>query len=613
MRFCLSVILLTVSLAIAKEPSFNCKNASTLSEKLICSSDTLKELDADLARKYGNSPSDANKQTQRAWIKERDKCLDKVCLVNIYQKRIAEISRQGITKYPFLPSLKYSSDDQLCEQVLNKYLNEFLDNDNKSELQEMAWKKIEEYGDIAYAELKFDNKSMFLTQFQSCCLRNNELYKSALFSSKDAFWDLNRKNYYKEIEPAIKDKGIEITPGGSIMKIDELNDIPIETSQYFWINPFEYKGKYYFENSNKYLWSRGEQKTTTLQILESGELKPVCVVQAKNEKENRLLKKENFVRFINLLADMNGGGANTCDGSGGYRQLIPYVVVPDTIGQISYTPWKDFGLDYGGREYGYVKRQLPYARDFIVNWSYDGIYNYDIYQQYNDIKDSAYSDLVRYYKEEFAVNDKRAKEWADKAYDKILSSHFVISSSYDYQSSDSLRTMLLKGESIDTIEPLLVGNWMRKEKNYYSYHNDYEPTLFYSLKHPKLVKLLLEKGADVNAANDFNKTALMYAAQFNLYDTAKMLLDNGINVNAIIDDIKSPYSNCRSINIYGVSALHYAARYADIDFIKLLLGNGADKELKDTNNKTPFDWLELYKNKNLQNNIAEAKKLLTIK
>ncbi|MDR1614153.1 MAG: hypothetical protein LBS26_01140 [Campylobacteraceae bacterium] len=41
-------------------------------------------------------------------------------------------------------------------------------------------------------------------------------------------------------------------------------------------------------------------------FIKSGELKPVCVAQAKNEKENRLLKKRDFAKFIKLLGEMNG-------------------------------------------------------------------------------------------------------------------------------------------------------------------------------------------------------------------------------------------------------------------------------------------------------------------
>jgi uncharacterized protein len=56
------------------QASIDCAKASKLSEKLICGNSTLIELDANLAKKYGNNPSSADRKAQRAWIKERDKC-----------------------------------------------------------------------------------------------------------------------------------------------------------------------------------------------------------------------------------------------------------------------------------------------------------------------------------------------------------------------------------------------------------------------------------------------------------------------------------------------------------------------------------------------------------
>lgn len=522
---------------------------------------------------------------------------------------IAQLNKQYAPKYPFLPSLEYSADGELCEKVLKKHLNEFFDNNASSELQEMIW-KIDEGKMGEYVELKFDdNKSMFLVQFGFCCENDLDYYRTALFQSKDAFSDLlhntsvyDYRNEHKRAEAiitAIKDRGVDIT----------FSDLDDYGGAFSFISPFEYKEGYYFEYENKHGFHRkGDRRVETYQIPQSGELKSVCAIQAreKEDSKNPLLQKESFAKFLSLLGEMNGGAPNPCDGGSRSRRVINHIVVPEVIEQISYAPWKDFDAYYLSEQAAkYV------VEDFITSWAYDGIYNYDIYQQYSSVKKDAYNDLTRYYKEEFSADDKTVQEWADNAYNNILSAHFVISSSYDFQNADNLRALLLKGESVDMIEPLLVGNWTRKElgRYYSSWHDDYEPTLFYSLKYPRLVKLLLEKGADVNAVNDFNKTALMYAAQFNLYESAKILLENGINVNAVTYNTNKEY-HCRSISVYGVSALHYAVRYTDIGFIKLLLDNGADKELRDTNGKTPLDWLEIYKNKNLQNSVDEVKKLL---
>jgi uncharacterized protein len=83
MRLCI-LIILSALFAVAVEPSFDCKKASKLSEKLICGSDVLKKLDIELSKQYGNTPSKADIQVQRAWMKERDKCSNEACLISAY-------------------------------------------------------------------------------------------------------------------------------------------------------------------------------------------------------------------------------------------------------------------------------------------------------------------------------------------------------------------------------------------------------------------------------------------------------------------------------------------------------------------------------------------------
>ena len=75
------------------------------------------------------------------------------------------------------------------------------------------------------------------------------------------------------------------------------------------------------------------------------------------------------------------------------------------------------------------------------------------------------------------------------------------------------------------------------------------------------MRLLLDKGADVNTANDAGATALMWAVD----DLAKtrLLLDSGANVNARSSDGRTPL-------------LAAAARYGTGAVIKLLLEHGAD-------------------------------------
>ncbi|HEV8389763.1 MAG TPA: ankyrin repeat domain-containing protein, partial [Dongiaceae bacterium] len=89
----------------------------------------------------------------------------------------------------------------------------------------------------------------------------------------------------------------------------------------------------------------------------------------------------------------------------------------------------------------------------------------------------------------------------------------------------------------------------------------------------------LKNGADVNARGNFGKTALMYAVQFNLLDTAALLLERGADVNAKTTDTSDCWSG---INISDRTALMYAAENADRTMVDLLLENGADAKAVDS-------------------------------
>jgi predicted nucleic acid-binding Zn-ribbon protein len=108
------------------------------------------------------------------------------------------------------------------------------------------------------------------------------------------------------------------------------------------------------------------------------------------------------------------------------------------------------------------------------------------------------------------------------------------------------------------------------------------------------VKLLLDKGVDVNAKDTEGWTVLMYASEYGHTEIVKLLLESGADVNA-----KTEYGNtaliCASVNGYteivkmlleagadvnvksecGYTALMYASEDGHKDMVKLLLENGA--------------------------------------
>jgi len=93
----------------------------------------------------------------------------------------------------------------------------------------------------------------------------------------------------------------------------------------------------------------------------------------------------------------------------------------------------------------------------------------------------------------------------------------------------------------------------------------------------ELVKLLLDKGADVNAMSEGVGTALMRASNV---DVVRLLLDKGADVNA---KWKCGY---HPACLLGETALMRAAASGSVDKVKLLLDRGADINTKSNDGET---------------------------
>ena len=124
---------------------------------------------------------------------------------------------------------------------------------------------------------------------------------------------------------------------------------------------------------------------------------------------------------------------------------------------------------------------------------------------------------------------------------------------------------------------------------YTSYVDGADSLLTFAIGQPHLLKVLLDKGLDPNQQNAFGKTPLMYAAQFNDFSAAKMLLERGAQTELATI---APEDTCEyTLRVTNVSALHYAVRYSSQRVIKLLLDHGAPTYMADSEGRTPYDYL----------------------
>lgn len=96
----LAVSMMASNLVFAA--SFDCRNASTRVEKLICSSETISKADSELgnvytyvlANTYAKEKKSALIAEQKSWIMTiRDRCNDVNCLLHAYRTRIDDLSR----------------------------------------------------------------------------------------------------------------------------------------------------------------------------------------------------------------------------------------------------------------------------------------------------------------------------------------------------------------------------------------------------------------------------------------------------------------------------------------------------------------------------------------
>lgn len=94
-------------------------------------------------------------------------------------------------------------------------------------------------------------------------------------------------------------------------------------------------------------------------------------------------------------------------------------------------------------------------------------------------------------------------------------------------------------------------------------------------QHKEIVRLLIENGTDVNTRDGFGDTVLMFACQQGHLDLAEFLLEKGADINQANDHI-----------FKGRTALVGTAWYGRVEAVKLLLAHDADINAADAGQET---------------------------
>lgn len=231
----------------------------------------------------------------------------------------------------------------------------------------------------------------------------------------------------------------------------------------------------------------------------------------------------------------------------------------------------------------------------IAQWSWEGLWNYRKRQQLPDAVARATASLAEYYETSFGVSTAFANDAATRNITALVGGFFKFRADYEPTLPDDvdtrLRIALLSGASPVDVATLLDQGARIADAYQSGYEGTIEPTLFYALERPKLVELMLSRGANIKATGNFDKTALMYTAQLNLPETAKLLLARGADPNVVTGEAKSCGENL--IRVTRRTALMYAAANADRDFVQLLLDGGADPAAEDSERQSAASYVAL--------------------
>lgn len=228
-------------------------------------------------------------------------------------------------------------------------------------------------------------------------------------------------------------------------------------------------------------------------------------------------------------------------------------------------------------------------------WALGGIAEYRARQHFLDQVERTIDDIARFYQQGFSWPAAAARAQAVGVIHHVLDRGFAFSSSVAAAESERpLRRAILGHQPLEAIKQLALGE-PPKEQQEPGFA--YDGVLNIAVGYPEALQYLLSKGLDPNVTNAFGKTPLMYAAQLNQLESARILLTAGADPNA---STYLPEDQCYyTLNTSGMTPLHYAVRYASAPMIMTLVAHGAvtfAKAKKDDPDvaEYPDDWLRKY-------------------
>lgn len=230
-------------------------------------------------------------------------------------------------------------------------------------------------------------------------------------------------------------------------------------------------------------------------------------------------------------------------------------------------------------------------------WSLTGISEYEALAAHRAQLAETVRQLAAFYSAVFAWSPADSLKVAEN----VATASSVLGFPGEYQPFPSeperqLRRAILDRRPIAEIKSITLDIAALDRRDEYANYRD--SILNVAVKYPEALNYLLEHGADPNLANEFGKTPLMYAAQYNQLQAVKLLIARYADPNA---GTVWPGDRCYyTLDRVNMTPLHYAVRYASAEVIEFLLKKGAatfsktvDQGFQHTD-EYPLDWLKRY-------------------
>lgn len=175
----------------AQGASFDCGEAQTKVEHLICDNAEISKLDDELSVAYkaalkDEKQVDSIKQAQLLWMKKRNHCADISCLHNLYLQRTAELNETE--SYV----LKMSKDNELCNhmlQLFNQDLEQYgwqgdAHQEEHEEFKRVPWKPAR-FSSVINGRVEYTNVEGALFDFNNDGVRDYVVrWKSSLSNAR---------------------------------------------------------------------------------------------------------------------------------------------------------------------------------------------------------------------------------------------------------------------------------------------------------------------------------------------------------------------------------------------------------------------------------------------